>query len=284
MTKTYAAGLVTVHEVDPTVKCSPSTAFPPTSATCTSFVPTGVALERTWQTSAANQVASMTDTWRSTDGAAHSLNAIYDQRTENGGTEGGAYEFPGTNVFAATTKGEAVTLPAGVGRILYKEEAATPAEGDGKHLQGAIVYDTPPSGPLAVYRGTKAEEFNGFEMPYQATIPAGDSYTLHMAFVQAYKLSEVETLAAGVLAGYPPSSPPTLSIAAPANGATVSTPNVTVSGTVSDTRIVTSLTVDGQPWVSAPAARGRRASRSPRAPTRSKRSRPTRPASPRKRR
>jgi hypothetical protein len=247
VTKTFAAGLVTVHEFDPIVKCAPSTAFPPTSTSCTSFAPTGVELERTWQTSAEDQVASMTDTWRSTDGAAHSLNAIYDQRTENGGKEGGAYEFPGTNVFAATTRGEAVTLPPGVGRIYYKEEAGTPNEGDGEHTQGAIVYDTPPSGPIAVYRGTKEEHYNGFEVPYQATIPAGGTYTLNMAFIQAYKLSEVESLASGVLAGYPPSSPPTLSIASPANGTTVSTPGVTVSGTVTDTRAVTSLTVDGHP-------------------------------------
>jgi hypothetical protein len=239
-------GLAAVTETDPIVKCSPSTAFPPTTSSCTSFVSTGVDLEREWTTSSADQVAAMTDTWHSTDGAAHSLNALYDQETENANEGGGAYQFPGTNVFAATTAGQTVTLPAGLGRIYYKEDAATPGEGDGVHPQGAIVYDTPPSGPISVYRGTAAKEgYNGFQMPYQATIPAGGTYTLHMAFIQAYKLAEVESLASGVLAGYPPSSPPTLSISSPANGTTVSTPNVTVSGTVSDTRVITSLTVDG---------------------------------------
>ncbi len=239
-------GLATVTETDPIVRCSPSTAFPPTTSSCTSFVSTGVDLEREWTTSSADQVAAMTDTWHSTDGAAHSLNALYDQETENANEVGGAYQFPGTNVFAATTAGQTVTLPAGLGRIYYKEDAATPGEGDGVHPQGAIVYDTPPSGPISVYRGTAAEEgYNGFQMPYQATIPAGGTYTLRMAFIQAFKLSEVESLASGVLAGYPPSSPPTLSISSPANGTTVSTPNVTVSGTVSDTRAITSFTVDG---------------------------------------
>lgn len=247
-TKTFdpLTGLVTITETDPIVKCSPSTAFPPTSTSCTSFVSTGVQLERTWRTSNANQVASMTDTWSSTDGAAHSLNALYDQATINDSKVGGAYQFPGSNVFLATTKGEAVTLPAGLGRIFYKEDAETPGEGDGRHPQGAIVYDTPPSGPISVYQGSKEEHFNGFEMPYQGMIPAGGSYTLNMAFVQAYKLTEVESLSAAVLAGYPPSSPPTLSIAAPANGTTVSTPNVTVAGTVADTRAIASFTVDGQ--------------------------------------
>jgi Glucodextranase, domain B len=240
-------GLVKITEVDPIVRCSPSTAFPPTAASCTSFVSTGVQLERTWQTSNADQVAAMTDTWKSTDGAAHSLNALYNQTTVDGGKAGGAYQFPGTNVFSATTKGETVTLPPGLGRIYYKQDAETPSEGDGKHPQGAIVYDTPPSGPLSVYQGTAAEGYNGFEMPYQATIPAGGSYTLRMAFIQAYKLSEVESLASAVLAGYPASEPPALSIISPANGTTVSSPSVTVSGTVTDKRVITSFTVDGKP-------------------------------------
>jgi hypothetical protein len=247
VTKTFdpATGLVTLNEIDPIVKCSPSTVFPPTPSSCKAFVPTGVQLERRWQTSDANQVASMTDTWSSTDGGAHSLNALYDQKTVNGGKEGGAYEFPGTNVFSATAKGQTVALPPGLGKIYYKEDAATPGAGDGEHPQGAIVYDTPPSGPLSVYRGTKEEFDNGFEMPYQGTIPAGGSYVLHMTFVQAYKLSEVETLAAAAIASYPPSSPPTLTLTAPASGSTVSTPSVTVSGSVSDTRAITSLAVDG---------------------------------------
>ena len=221
-------------------------AFPPTAASCKSFVSTGVELEREWKTGDANQVASMTDNWRSTDGAAHTLNALYDQDDANGG-EGGAYEFPGTNVFAPTKKGQTVALPPGLGRIYYKEDAETPASGDGEHPHGAIVYDTPPSGPISVYLGTNSKEGeNAFEMPYQGTIPAGGAYTLRMAFVQAYKLSEVEALSAEVLAGYPPSEPPALSITSPANGTTVSSPSVTVSGTVTDKRVITSFTVDGK--------------------------------------
>jgi Glucodextranase, domain B len=242
-----SAALVTIEEADPIVKCAPESIAPPTPTSCKEFVATGVELKRTWQTSSSNRVAAMTDTWISTNGATHSLNALYDQETANEGKEGGAYEFPGTNVFSHTVKGETVSLPAGLGRIYYKSNSETSGEGDGKHPQGAIVYDTPPSGPISVYRGTATKEgYNGFEMPYQATIPAGGSYTLRMAFVQAYKLSEVEALSSEVLAGYPPSAQPALSITSPANGVTVSSPSVTVSGTVTDKRVITSFTVDGK--------------------------------------
>jgi hypothetical protein len=188
----------------------------------------------------------MTDTWSSTDGAAHSLNALYDQATVDGGEGGGAYEFPGESAFRATAQGQVVAQQAGVGAIYYKEDGATPSTGDGVHPIGAIVYDTPTSGPMSVYRGTREEFYNGFEMPYQGTIPADGSYTLNMAFVQAYSLAEVQTLTAGVLAGYPVSAPPALTIAEPASGSTVSSPGVTVSGTVSDSRAITSLEVDGR--------------------------------------
>jgi hypothetical protein len=245
--KTIEAGLVKVTETDPIVKCSPSSAYPPSAASCTSFVSTGVQLQREWQTSSGNQVASMTDTWSATDGVPHALNALYDEALENGGKTGGAYQFPGTNVYAATTFGQTVSLPAGLGRILYKENSEGSGEGDGEHPVGAITYDTPPSGPISIYRGSSAaEKENGFQLPYQASIPAGGSYTLHMGFIQAYKLTEVEQLASQVLSGYPPSAPPTLSITAPTSGATVTTPLVTVTGTVSDSRLVTSLSVDGQ--------------------------------------
>lgn len=239
----HSTGLVTIHEVDPIVKCSPSTAFPPTAASCASFVSAGVQLERTWQTSDANQVAWMTDTWRSTDGAPHSLNALYDQELVNADETGGAYEFPGNSTFSPAAKGQMVTLPSGSGAIYYKEDAATPGGGDGIHPQGAIVYDTRPTEQLSVYQSTEAKEvFNGFEMPYQHTIPAGGTYTLRMAFVQAYTLSEVETLANEALASYHP----TLTIGKPANGETVSTSSVTVSGTTSDSEGTPTLTVDGK--------------------------------------
>jgi Glucodextranase, domain B len=247
VTKSFdlATGTGTAHEVDPIVRCEPQSTVPPTATSCTSFAPTGVELERTWQTSDGNLVAAMTDNWRSTNGAAHALNALYDQETVDDSKAGGAYEFPGEGKFAPVTKGQLVTLPAGANAIYYKENATTPDSGDGAHPQGAIVYDTPPAngGPLGVYRSTAAGQgYNGFEMPYQGTIPASGSYTLRMTFVQAYALAEVQALTAAAISGYAPA----LTIATPASGSTVSSPSLTISGTATDTGVLSSLTVAGQ--------------------------------------
>jgi hypothetical protein len=245
VTKTFdrTSGLLTIHEVDPLVKCSPGASFPPTKASCKEFVSTGVELERAWQTNSADQVAAMTDNWSSTDGAAHTLSALYEQWFAAHTEEGGAFEFPGTGGFAPTTKGEIVAVPAGAGAIYYREDAATPAAGDGEHPQGAIVYDRAPSEPLNFHEGTSAGKKIGteFNMPYRATIPASGTYTLRMDFIQAYALAEARTLAEMLQSSFAP----TLSITSPAGAATVSTPSVTVSGTAADTGALASLTVGG---------------------------------------
>ena len=198
-----------------------------------------------WQTSDANQVASMTDNWSSTDGAAHALNALYDQETPTAAkaapTSSRARMFsrrpkkgrpwPCRPGWAGSTTRRTPKRPRGRRR--------TPAGSD-RLRHPAQRAD------LGVPRHRSKEGYNGFEMPYQGTIPAGGAYTLRMAFVQAYKLSEVEALSAEVLAGYPPSAPPALSITSPASGTTVSSPSVTVSGTATDKRVITSFTVDGK--------------------------------------
>lgn len=240
-----ASGLATVEEVDPTVRCAPEPAvFPPTASSCHEFVSTGVQLERVWQTTHADQAVAMTDHWSSTDGAAHTLSADYSQALTFDGKEGSAYQFPGTSSFTTTVSGQLVGLPAGAGAIYYKEDAATPSGGDDMHPQGAIVYDRAPSEPLSFVEGTHeaTAEASEFLMPYQATVPASGAYTLAMTFVQGYGLTEVQSLASEALANY---QPPTLAIAAPASGATVSTASVTVSGTASAGTEAPSLTVDG---------------------------------------
>ena len=164
---------------------------------------------------------------------------------------GSAYEFPGTGKFVPTTAGQTVSLPAGApNAIYYKTDAKTPEAGDNEDPQGAIVYESAPSEALQFYLGSTEEDYSGFEMPYQATIPAGGTTSLRMAFVQAFTLLEVHKLVNQVLASYaPPVTPLTLTITSPANGLTVTSPSLAVTGTATGQ---SSLTVDGQA-VSVPA-------------------------------
>jgi Glucodextranase, domain B len=236
-----------VSEVDPIVSCAPEPqVWPPTPTSCKEFVSTGVELQRSWRTSEHEHVARMTDTWRSTDNQGHTINALYDQETIDG-PSGGAYAFPGRSAFAPTSEGEAISLPQGPGAILYKEDASTPEEGDGVHPQGAIIYEAQPDEPVQIYRGSEESLYNGFEMPYERTIPAGGTSTLGMTFVQGYSQAEVVVFAIEALIGYLPEPvPPTLTINSPPDGAVVSSPSLVVSGSATAPEPLTSLTVAGK--------------------------------------
>jgi hypothetical protein len=199
---------MTIEERDQVVKCWPEPAtYPPTPTSCTSFVATGVEVQRTWQTSDEDHVAALTETWTSNDGAAHAVSVRYfDEMASAKG--GGAYEFPGETSFVPTREGEVTTLPAGPRAIFYRTAEKLTEIGDDEHPQGAIVYDTAPSEAIQITSGSRNGTYNSFEAPYLLTIPAGGSSApVRMTFVQAFALTEVDALAAAAIAGYEPSAP-----------------------------------------------------------------------------
>jgi hypothetical protein len=236
-----ATGEFTIKELDPISRCAPGGAFPPTATSCERFVPSGVSLERSWRMQAAGRVVAMTDVWRSSDGAGHAVDVLYDQYFRGAGSHG-AFQLPGAAGFAATATGQSLSLPSGPGALLYSEEEATPEGGDLVHPFGAAIYDAAPDGPAVVFRGSNMPSFNGIAMPYLRTLPAGGSRVLRMVFVTSYGAAEARALAAQAVAGFHPS----VTISSPA-GPAVTEPTATVTGTASDSGQLASLTVRGQP-------------------------------------
>jgi hypothetical protein len=228
-----------IREQDPIVRCSPGGVFPPTKASCAIFVPTGVTLVREWRTSEEDRVAALTDRWRSGDGLAHSLDARYYDELFSAGE---AFEFSGESSFAPTKSGEAKPLRAGAGAILFKENPLSPEAGDGVYPQGAIAFDGAPSAPVNVGEGSDGSATNAIEMRYERQIAAGGEAPVRMAFVQAFSLAKVRSLVQSALAAFKPS----LAIAYPASGATVTSPVLTVTGTAADSGALASIGVGGR--------------------------------------
>lgn len=242
-----ANGQTTYTEQVPFVRCVPEANVQPTETSCSSFAPTGVTLERTWTTNDALAVISMLDVWRSTDGKAHEVAVNYYNEFEQEQAGGlGVFEFPGTSAFAGTTPAETVTLPSGAGTIFYRYDSAAPETGSEVDPQGAIVYDRAPSSPLVVITPTSEMQTEVvYEAPYKFAVPAGGTSVLRMTFLTGFGLPEIRAEAAAALAGYAP----TISLAAPANGATIETEssNVAVAGAASDSGALASVTVNGSP-------------------------------------
>ena len=83
-------------ESEQLVKCTPNDTYSPISADCTAFASTGVALKRVTNYSDSGRVATITDTYSSTDGQAHSLDLQYETDL-NDSTAG--WELPGQTSF-----------------------------------------------------------------------------------------------------------------------------------------------------------------------------------------
>jgi hypothetical protein len=238
VTDNYVSGALAIQDNEPVTLCEPSCGF---QTEPTSLAASGVELDRAWQTADNGLEAFQTDVFRSTDDLPHAVTVYYDEEFSTHGGNG-SVDFPGTTGFAVPVVQHAVTLPSGAGAIYLKSHALTPDSGDGSNPQGAILYaNTPTAAAVTTFSQSTSSGYDDFYLPYTVSVPAGGTATLRFAYIQDYALSDVKTMAQQALAGFDPA----LTIGAPSNGATLPTPQATVSGTAMDTAGIKSLTVDG---------------------------------------
>lgn len=230
---------VTITEDQDATRC-PDDTLPPTAARCPSFIMLGVHLHRVIHITTGGTVTNVVDTFSSTDGAAHALSLAYDQYQDEGGHGAGtyqpSYQFPWAGAAFAIhdypdTIGPAPSAPA----TIYVRDNSTAADGDTYYPQGSITASPAPTG--ATFHRT-----NDFTLNFAPIVPAGGSSTIQQTFTIANTQAAVAALAS---AAEDAQSPPSVAISSPANGATVASSPVTVSGTATDNKGVTSLTVNG---------------------------------------
>ena len=197
LTETYtidkATGNVVIHETDPLVKCADPT-YPPTTASCATFVTTGVRDDRTIAQDHDGHVSWITDDFTSTDGKAHSLDLLWDNNQQFWGHGGNSsqveYEFPGQSAFSTHVAGDSVVLPATPGAIFVRMHGSP--DGDTGTGRGAIVYDRPAT--AATF--TSVQSFDSeFTLHQTGKIPAGGSTRFRFAYVQDFQAPNVTSLA-----------------------------------------------------------------------------------------
>lgn len=151
----------------------------------------------------------MSDAWRSTDGADHSLSALYRQELDSDLVSPGTYEFPGTApAFAATRSGESIVLPPGGATILYREDGTAPETPGGAHPVGAVILPSAPSEAVQATVGTaEANGSSSLTIPYSFQVGASVSTTITMAFAGGYTVGEVCALAETAGSGCPHPAP-----------------------------------------------------------------------------
>jgi hypothetical protein len=189
-------GNLTITESEPLVKC-PDPVYPPTPASCGSFIGTGVRVERTIEQTNDGHLVTISDSYSSADSQPHSLDLLpqNDQRfgqfpVENGEAIG--YRFPGESSFHVRHDGESIAFGDETpGTIFIKVEGSE--DGDESTGRGAIVFDRPAS--PATFNAVNSDE-SDFYFHQAATVPAGGSSTFRFAYAQGYGDAEVAALAA----------------------------------------------------------------------------------------
>lgn len=197
VTATYtvdtATGDAVIHEADPLVKC-PGATYPPTAASCSSFVATGVTDNRTITQDHDGHISWISDAFTSTDDKSHALDLLWDNSQRFWGASGNSaqleYRLPGQSGFARHGAGDSVSLPAAPGTILIRMSGA--ADGDTATGQGAIVYDRPATAATFTRSTPLTSEFTLHET---GSVPAGGSTRFRFAYVQDYEAATVASLA-----------------------------------------------------------------------------------------
>jgi hypothetical protein len=229
-------------ESEPLVKCTPDDAYSPTSSECTAFASTGVGIKRVTDYTDGGRVSTVTDTFTSTDGQAHSLDLQYE--TDLNSTSAG-WELPGQTSFSQESTGATGPAPSSAPDTVYAiDNTAQPPSL--VNPVGAMTFSTPYSSVSFDNTLWPSYAESSALFDYQEMVPAGGSTSITWSYATGTSLAEVQGYAAAAQAQMlDVSQAPTIAISSPASGATETSSPVTVSGTASAGSGVKSVTVNG---------------------------------------
>jgi hypothetical protein len=183
-----ATGNTTIRESEVIVRCAPGGAvWPVTPATCTSFVASGLRLDRTITQGRDGRLASVIDSWSSTDGMPHKLDAVY----ENGSIGGAAFEFPWlTQSWTLYTPN--ILVPASpTTPFNYLVKYASAADNDPKHAQGGVITQVAPE--AMAFRSSSS-----LWVKEVRSVPANGALQVGFAYVWATTTAELQASLAAV--------------------------------------------------------------------------------------
>ena len=185
-----ATGNTTVRESEIIVKCAPdAAAWPVTAASCTSFAASGVRLDRTITQGRDGRLASVIDSWTSTDGQPHKLSVTY----ENGAASGSAFQFPWLTKQWTLYDTNYLVPPSPLAPFTYLVKYASALDNDTKHAQGAAIVQLAPE--AMAFRSSSS-----VWVKQVRTVPATGSLTIGNAYVWGTSTAEVIASAAAVQA------------------------------------------------------------------------------------
>ena len=227
-----AAGNITIFERYPLYRCESNAVFPPTSTSCDTVTSAGVRLDRTKTTSDGGATFTVLDDFVSTDGNAHSVHTEYYSAADND-YDYPEYRMPGDASYATYEDADLFAWTFAPASMMWRNNLG---EGSYTGAGGITTMQQPDT--------TTWDSYDEWYTRYNVEVPAGGSSRLEQHYHVAFTAAEVEALAA---ARRDPLGSPAVTISSPADGSTVRSDSVTVTGTATDNVAVKSLTVNGIP-------------------------------------
>ncbi|MBV8990979.1 MAG: PASTA domain-containing protein [Solirubrobacterales bacterium] len=230
---------VTIAESDTLVSCDPPGGFPPTPSTCPSLHESGVQAQQSTTLLPGGQVARVSQRFASTDGKAHTIDALFGQSVQGPSGTIPGFAFPGQSSLVSHSAPDSFsTFSSGPGSIyVIANSAAPPAT---SNPVGAIAYNRPPAS--ANFISASASNPATFVMHYTDTVPADGSVSYDWSFTQAATLAALTPLARGELDRF---FTPAVVIRRPANRSLSRNSSITVQGTATDPIGLSAVKVDG---------------------------------------
>jgi hypothetical protein len=190
------SGAATLNDVETPLRCAAnSTVFPPTAASCPSFVPSPVRVSRTWTQGANGRTSTVTDVWSSADGKAHVMDVVYFSAFAGNPPAfafpwlGGAWQTLGT--------GFNVPLPANSPMTVLARPSITQRDNDPSAPAGSLTFGIPPT---RIY----AADPTIIGIEYRRIVPAQGSVRITLSYSRSTSQAQVGAFAAAAEAALQP--------------------------------------------------------------------------------
>jgi hypothetical protein len=233
-TRDATSGAITITESDLITNCAANpTTVQFADGACAAMTPSGVRMDRTIVQSNSGRTIDITDRWIATDGSAHQLDLWTSEQFRDPAT---AFRAPWVgSAFVRHVAADSIAPPQdGPATLMVRTDAL--ADNDFAKPQGSITFAVPPLelkwlGPRDVLGH------------FVKTIPATGELVLRQTYNMGTNTAQLEAAANRASSVF---SAPTLVVANPANGSTVATARLPVSGTATDRDAIKSVSVNGQ--------------------------------------
>jgi hypothetical protein len=218
------SGIVTWTESAPLVRCANTDLYPPPVGQCDDVVPTGVSFTRSGTFASSGHQIRLRDSFGSTDGKRHTVNAIYAMEWPAPPTGALGFAFPGRpGGFHGSSSGQVVTgLPKRAATFLVRSDRFS-VEGDPQADTRAVTWSRTPT-RLAFAPG----DATVFGMSYRLHVPRGGAARLGITDSEAVRTTEAARAGRRAAAAMMPSP----RITVPDKGAVITGRKTVVKGTV----------------------------------------------------